>query len=122
MKKKSLKNRKKATLKKVVREESASALGIRPLADRVLIKEEVKEDIKKTDAGILIPGTEKEGGSGRRGEIVAVGPGRFGDDNELVPMTLKKGDRVIFQWGEKVTIEGADYYVAREGDIIAVIN
>jgi chaperonin GroES len=95
---------------------------IRPLGDRIVIKElDEKETGRKTDAGIYIPDSVKEDKEGRRGKVVAVGPGRF-DDGKRVPMDVKEGDTVIFSWGDKVTIDGEDYFVVSESSVLAVIK
>ncbi|MEK7107381.1 MAG: co-chaperone GroES, partial [Patescibacteria group bacterium] len=67
---------------------------IRPLADRVLVKPEENSD-EKSPSGIIIPDTaQKE--KPARGEVIAVGPGKIGDDNELIPVSVKVGDTVMF--------------------------
>ena len=116
--------KKKASKKnKVVAKKIAhGSFGVKPLADRVIVKEEEKDEVKKTDTGILVPNSNEKDANSRRGEVVAVGPGRYGDDNELLPMTLKVGDKVVFQWGEKMRIDGVEYYIVREGDILGIIG
>lgn len=124
MKKKASKKGKKGMggVRKASKAPARSNFGIRPLGDRVIVREEAKEEHKKTEAGILVPDAGEKDTTSRRGEVVAVGPGRIGDDNELLPMTLKKGDRVLFQWGEKVKFDGVDYFVVREGDILGILS
>jgi chaperonin GroES len=94
---------------------------VRPLADRVLIKE---IDLKKggeTKSGIIIPETvDKESGT-HRGEVMAVGEGRY-DEGKLIPMKVKVGDRVLFQWGDKITIDSIEYFIVSETNILAVIK
>lgn len=94
---------------------------IRPLQDRALIREIVDDKEKKTSSGIIIPVTVNEDKSGKRGEVVAIGPGR-NEDGVIVPVSLKVGDKVIFQWGDKVSVDGEEYYLVREGEILAVIK
>jgi chaperonin GroES len=94
-------------------------MKIKPLADRVVIKPNTAEE--KTKGGIIIPDTAKE--RPVVGEIVAVGPGRKGDDGKLIPVDVKVGDKVMYgkYSATEVTIEGQEYLVMRESDIIAVV-
>jgi len=94
---------------------------IKPLGDRVIIREDKDSKEKKTSSGIIIPVTVNEDKGGKRGEIVAVGPGRL-EDGKVVPLNVKVGDTVIFQWGDKVSVDGEEYYVVRESEILAVIK
>lgn len=95
---------------------------IRPLGDRVVIKELDEQEVgRKTDSGIYIPDTVKEDREGRRGKVVAVGPGRL-EDGKRVAVDLKVGDTVLFSWGDKAKINGEEYYVVSESSIIAVIS
>src|ERR1035437_3904648 len=94
---------------------------IKPLADRVLIKEDTESKEKKTSSGIIIPVTVNEDKGSKRGEVVAVGPGRV-EDGELVAPSVKEGDIVLFQWGDKVRIGEEDYYLVRESEILAIIK
>jgi chaperonin GroES len=59
--------------------------------------------------------------NGKRGEVVAVGPGRI-EEGKKIPLTVKVGDKVIFQWGDKVSVDGEEYYLVRESEILAVIK
>ncbi|MEK7642030.1 MAG: co-chaperone GroES [Patescibacteria group bacterium] len=94
---------------------------IKPLADRVIIREHADDMEKKTSSGIIIPVTANEDKSGKRGEVVAVGPGRT-EDSKLIKVSVSIGDKVIFQWGEKVSVDGDEYYVVRESEILAIIK
>ncbi len=98
---------------------SKADVQIRPLGDRALIKPE-KGSEETTTSGIILPdsGEAKQD----RGTVVAVGPGKVGDDNELIPMSVKQGDTVLFQWGDKVEYGGEEYYLVTEGNILAVID
>lgn len=91
-----------------------TTLNIKPLADRVVVEPALAE--QKTASGIIIPDTAKE--KPQRGTVVAVGPGT--KDN---PVTVKIGDNVIYgkYAGTEFAIEGKDYMIMRESDIIAVI-
>jgi len=91
---------------------------IKPLADRVVIK--VLEEEEKTPGGIVLPDTAKE--KPQIGEVVAVGPGRTLDNGEKVAPEVKKGQKVIFSryGGTEVKIDGEEYLIMREGDILAI--
>ncbi len=93
---------------------------IQPLADRILIQE---EDItqSKTDSGIYIPETVKEDRGSKRGKVIAVGRGRY-DDGKLIPLGVSIGDTVLFQWGDKILLDGQEYYLVREPEVIAIIK
>ena len=94
-------------------------MEFRPLHDRVLIRR-VESD-EKTAGGIIIPDTAKE--KPMEGKVIAVGPGARGDDGKLVPMDVKKGDRVLFgKWsGTEVKLDGEELIIMKESDIMGVI-
>ena len=102
-----------------VKRSSQSALL--PLGDRILVKEIEVSDGKKTDSGIYIPDSVKEDKGAKRGTVVAVGPGRY-EDGKHTPMQVEVGDTILFTWGEQVTYKGAEYFLAREGEVLAIIN
>lgn len=89
-------------------------VNIKPLADRVLVEPSAAEE--KTVGGIIIPDTAKE--KPQKGTVVAVGPGKKDE-----PVTVKEGDLVLYgkYAGTEITIEGNDYLIMRESDIVAVI-
>jgi chaperonin GroES len=95
-------------------------MKFRPLHDRVVVTRIDAED--KTAGGIIIPDTAKEKPS--EGEIIAVGPGGRDENGKLVPIDLKTGDRVLFgKWsGTEVKIEGVEYLIMKESDIMGVIE
>jgi len=95
-------------------------MKIRPLQDRILV-ERVEEE-KTTKGGIIIPDTAKE--KPIEGKIVAVGSGRVGDDGKKIPLEVKKGDRVLFgkYGGTEVKIEGVEYLIMREDDVLGIIE
>ena len=95
-------------------------MAFRPLHDRVLVRR-IDED-EKTAGGIIIPDTAKE--KPQQGEVVAVGSGARGDDNEIVPLDVKAGDTILFgKWsGSEVKIDGEDLLIMKESDIMAVIE
>ena len=94
-------------------------MKIRPLADRVVIKKLEAEE--KTASGIVLPGTDKE--QPQMAEVIEVGPGGIVDGKEIT-MELKVGDKVIFQKyaGTEVKIEGNEYTILRQSDILAVVE
>ena len=100
---------------------SDSKVKIQPLSDRVLVRRLDTPD-KKTVAGIIIPDTAQKEKS-KLGLVVAVGPGRFGDEGALIPMTLKAGQKVIFNsgWDNEVSMgDEEEYFLVRESDVLAV--
>jgi chaperonin GroES len=94
-------------------------MKIRPLEDRVVVKPLETEEVKK--GGIIIPDTAKE--KPQEGEIIAVGPGKISDMGNRVPVEVKKGDRILFgkYSGTEVTIDGKEFLIMRESDILAVL-
>ena len=94
-------------------------MAFRPLHDRVVVRRVDSEE--KSAGGIIIPDTAKE--KPQEGEVVSVGPGARGDDGKLVPLDVKKGDRVLFgKWsGTEVKIDGQDLLIMKESDIMGVI-
>ena len=94
-------------------------MKIRPLNDRVLVQR--MEEETKTKGGIIIPDTAKE--KPAEGKIVAAGNGRLGDDGKRIPLEVKKGDRVLFSkyGGTEVKVEGEEYLIMREDDILGII-
>ena len=96
-----------------------ATITIRPLADRVLVKR-LDEDEEQKVGGIIIPDTAKE--KPQEAEIVAVGPGRL-EDGKHIPLEVKEGDKVLIgkYSGTEVKIEGEEYLIMREDDILAVV-
>ena len=99
---------------------TASAVNIKPLADRVVVKPLEEEESMR--GGLYIPDTAKE--KPQQGKVVAVGPGRVSDDGNRVDMELKEGDKVLYgkYSGTEVTVEGTEYLILRETDVLAVIG
>ena len=98
-----------------------NAIKVSPLADRVVIK--ALEDVEQMRGGLYIPDTAKE--KPQQGEIVAVGPGRFDEKGgSRVPMDVKVGDKVLYgkYSGTEVTVDGEQYLILRESDVLAVIG
>ncbi|HEY4489448.1 MAG TPA: co-chaperone GroES [Candidatus Paceibacterota bacterium] len=96
-------------------------LALTPLADRVVVAPASKEEVSAS--GIIIPDTTKAE-KPERGTVMAVGPGKVGDDNERIPMTVKVGDTVLFsKYGyDEVKIDGKEYFILSESSVLAVIN
>ena len=94
-------------------------MAFRPLHDRVLVRR-LEEDEKV--GSIIIPDTAKEKPS--QGEVVAVGSGARGDDNEIVPMDVKAGDKILFgKWsGTEVKIDGEDLLIMKESDVLGIVD
>ena len=95
-------------------------MKIRPLNDRVLVIREDEE--QKSAGGIIIPDTAKE--KPQRGKIVAVGPGKMGDDGKRISMEVKKGDRVLFAKyaGTEIKLDGIEHVFLREDDILSIVE
>jgi len=95
------------------------AVNLKPLADRVVVQPAAAEE--KTKSGIIIPDTAKE--KPQRGEIVAVGDGKVADSGTLIKPTVKVGDTVLYgkYSGTEITLEGTDYLIMRESDILAIV-
>ncbi|HEY4519636.1 MAG TPA: co-chaperone GroES [Candidatus Paceibacterota bacterium] len=100
---------------------TTAKVNFRPLGDRVLVKPEEAKD-KKSPGGIIIPDTAKE--KPEHGIVVAVGMGKRSENNTLIPMSVKVGDRVMFsKYGyDEVKINDEEYYVVSESNILAVIK
>lgn len=97
-----------------------AATRIQPLADRVVIK--ALDESEQMRGGLYIPDTAKEKPS--QGEVVAVGPGKISDDGKRLDMDVKVGDKVLYgkYSGTDVTLDGDEYLILRESDVLAVIK
>jgi chaperonin GroES len=95
-------------------------MKIRPTNDRVLVVR--VEEEQKTAGGIIIPDTAKE--KPQQGKVVAVGPGKMGDDGKRIAMEVKVGDLVLFSkyGGTEIKIDGVENLFMREDDILGVID
>ena len=95
-------------------------MNLRPMQDRIIVKRVDEET--KTAGGIFIPDTAKE--KPQQGEVVAVGKGKKGEDGKVTPLDVKAGDRVLFgkYAGTEIKLEGQDYLIMREDDILGVIE
>lgn len=95
-------------------------MKVRPLHDKVLVERLDTEE--KTKGGIIIPDTAKE--KPQEGKVVAVGAGRILEDGTKKPLDIKKGDKVLFnKYGAiDISIDGEDYLILREEDILAIVD
>ena len=96
------------------------ASRIKPLADRVVVK--ALEEAEQMRGGLYIPDTAKEKPS--QGEVVAVGPGKISDEGTRLDMDVKAGDKVLYgkYSGTDVTLDGEEYLILRESDILAIVK
>lgn len=96
-------------------------MNLRPLSDKVIVTASSKEE--KTASGLVLPDTASKERP-EQGTVIAVGPGRFDEDGERMPMSVKVGDKVMFKKysPDEVKVDGKDYLVLSESDIIAVIE
>ena len=94
---------------------------IKPLNDRVIV-EPLEEKAKTTPGGIVLPESAQE--KPQLAKVVAVGPGRIGDDNERIPLEVKIGDQIFHSkyGGTQIKYEGKEYVILREDDILALIQ
>ena len=95
-------------------------MKIRPLQDRLLIQRIEEEE--KTKGGIIIPDSAKE--KPQEGKVIAVGKGKVSEEGKLLPLDVKKGDRILFSKysGTEVNIEGEEHLIIREDDVLGVIQ
>lgn len=95
-------------------------MKLRPLGEKVLVKRLEAE--KKTKGGIVLPETAKE--KPKRGKVISVGQGKMLDDGQRGPMQIKKGDQVLFTSyaGTEIKIDGQEYLVMDQSDILAIIE
>jgi chaperonin GroES len=96
------------------------SMKVRPLHDRLIIQ--TLEEEEKTKGGIIIPDTAKE--KPVEGKVIAVGAGRIKKDGTKMPLEIKKGDRVLYAKyaGTEIKMDGEEYLMMREDDILAIIE
>jgi chaperonin GroES len=96
------------------------AINIKPLADRLVIKPLEQEE--RTPSGIILPETAKE--KPQEGEVLAVGPGRFDDKNQRVPLDVKVGNVVLFAKyaGTEIKIKDEKLLILKESDVLAIVE
>jgi chaperonin GroES len=97
----------------------SAAANIKPLADRVVVK--ASDEAEQMRGGLYIPDTAKE--KPQQGEVIAAGPGKY-EDGKLVPMTVKVGDKVLYgkYSGTEISLDGDQYLILRESDVLAVVS
>ena len=95
-------------------------MKVRPLHDRIIVQQ--MEEEEKTKGGIIIPDTAKE--KPFEGKVIAVGTGKVNKDGKKVPLEVKKGDRILYAryGGTEVKIDGEEYLIMKEDDILAIIE
>jgi chaperonin GroES len=95
-------------------------MNVKPLADRLLVKRVDETEAKK--GGIIIPDTAKE--KPLQAEVVAVGPGRMTEEGKRITMDVKKGDKILIgkYSGTEVKIEGDEFVILREDDVLAIVG
>ncbi len=95
-------------------------MKLRPMQDRIIVKR--MEEETKTAGGIFIPETAKE--KPQKGEVIAVGNGKKTEDGKVIPLDVKAGDKVLFgkYAGTEIKVEGEEYLIMREDDILGVME
>ena len=95
-------------------------MNLRPLQDRIIVKRLEEETM--TAGGIFIPETAKE--KPQKGEVIAVGNGKKTEDGKVIPVDVKKGDKVLFgkYAGTEIKIDGQEYLIMREDDILGIME
>ncbi|MDE2059307.1 MAG: co-chaperone GroES [candidate division NC10 bacterium] len=95
-------------------------MRVKPLHDRILVKRLEEKEVKK--GGIIIPDTAKE--KPQEGEVIAVGPGKIGDDGKRQPMDVKAGDKILFgkYSGSEVKLNDEELLIMREEDVLCILQ
>ena len=95
-------------------------MDIRPLHDRIVVKRIEESETKR--GGLYIPDSAKE--KPQQGEVVAVGNGKRNEDGKVIPLDVKKGDRILFgkYSGNDITIDGTEYLIMREDEVLGVLE
>ncbi len=95
-------------------------MAMKPLGDRVLVKPLEPKEVKK--GGIIIPDTAKE--KPQEGKVIEVGKGRMIENGKIVPLEVKKGDKILYSryGGTEIKLEGEEYLILKEEDILAIIK
>jgi chaperonin GroES len=98
----------------------ATAVRLRPLGDRVIVKPIEKKD--EVRGGLIIPDTAKE--KPQEGEIIAAGKGKIGDDGKLIPMDVKAGDKILYgkYSGTEVKMDGQEFLIMHQDDILGIVE
>ena len=95
-------------------------MNLQPLGDRIIV--EIIDEEETTVSGIVLPDTAKE--KPQRGKVEAVGAGKMDDNGKRIPLDVKAGDRILFgkYSGNEVKIDGDDYLILREEDVLAILE
>ncbi|MEW5693339.1 MAG: co-chaperone GroES [Candidatus Hydrogenedentota bacterium] len=95
-------------------------MKIKPLGDRVLVKRLEEKEVKK--GGIIIPDTAKE--KPQEGEVIAVGPGKKDENGKVIPIDVKKGDKILFgkYSGTEIKLDDEEYLILKEEDILGIVE
>ena len=96
------------------------AINVKPLADRVLVQPIQEEEVR--EGGIIIPDSAKE--KPQEGKVVALGSGKIDDNGKKIEFTVKEGDKVLYSkyGGTEIKIEGEQYLIMREDDILGIVG
>ena len=99
---------------------TATKVNLRPLEDRVVVQ--ANEAETQTASGLVIPDTAKE--KPQEGTVVAVGPGRFSDEGERIPLDINAGDTVVYSkyGGTEIKLGGEEYLILSARDVLAVVE
>ena len=99
---------------------TATKVNLRPLEDRVVVQ--ANEAEQTTASGLVIPDTAKE--KPQEGTVIAVGPGRFSDEGERIPLDIKEGDTVVYSkyGGTEIKLGGEEYLILSARDVLAVVE
>ncbi|MHC4078117.1 MAG: co-chaperone GroES [Planctomycetota bacterium] len=99
---------------------TAKANTIVPLGDRVLVKRLEADEVTK--GGIILPDSAKE--KPREAKVISVGEGQLNDEGKRTPLTVKKGDRILFSayGGTEIKVDGEDYMILSEDEVLAIIE
>lgn len=99
---------------------STDIKNLKPIGDRVLVRPLPSEEVTK--GGVILPDTAKE--KPQEGEVIAVGTGRILDNGQKVPMEVKAGDKILYgkYSGTEIKIEGEEYLIVKENEILAIIK
>ena len=95
-------------------------MGLKPLGDRIVVRQLDAQE--KTKSGLVLPDSAKE--KPQEAKVIAVGTGRLLDDGSVKALEVKTGDRVLYgkYSGSEVTVEGEDYLILREEDVLAIVK
>ncbi len=95
-------------------------MALKPLGDRLVVKQQ--EAKEKTKSGLIVPDSAKE--KPQEAKVIAVGPGRVLDEGGVKPLEVKSGDKILYgkYSGTEVSIQGEDYLILREDDVLAIVQ